>query len=136
MFKYFLFLFIVFIPFAHAAEILTPEGVLQEPSWTPEEQQAALSKKLIRNTPHSSSFWIRLLSFEEPHTHNDHNLTVVVMRGKSLMHLGSQTKEIKEGDIVEIPKGTVHWVENKSAGPCLVYAVFTPILEGMDYQPA
>lgn len=131
--KFFLLL-LLFSSAAHAAEILTPEGVLREPGWSAEEQAADLSKKLIKNSPDSSSFWIRLKVSEKPHVHQDHDVTVVVLRGKSLMHLGLQVREIKEGDIIEIPRGIVHWAENKGPEPCLVYAVFTPVLEGKDYR--
>lgn len=118
----------------YAGEVLTPEGFLREPVWTEEEKQADISRRMIKSNPDASSSWILLNRLEKPHTHNAHDLTVVMVRGEVAMHLGSKTEKIQKGDIIEIPRGVVHWAENTGAEPALVYAVFTPLLEGNDYQ--
>ncbi len=130
-------LFLLFLPVARAAEsrVLTPQGWVPEPVWTEEEQKAPIAKKLIRNTKGSSSFFIRLNGWEEPHTHRDHDLTVVILKGKAVLHYEVGGHEIREGDVQEIPRGTVHWVENKGKKAVLAYAVFSPPLEDMDYYP-
>ena len=139
MIKIFSLALVIFIscPFgsAHAGKILTPDGYLEEPVWTSEELQVDISRKLIKNTEGASFFWIRLKGSETPHTHNIHDLTVVMIHGEALVHLGAKAEKVQTGDVIEIPRETVHWAENRGSKPALIYAVFTPFLEGKDYQP-
>lgn len=128
------FFLLVFYSSAYAGEVLTPEGFLQEPVWTEEEKQAGISRRMIKSNPAASSLWILLNGSEKPHTHNAHDLTAVMVRGEADMHLGSKTEKVQKGDIIEVPRGVVHWAENTGTEPALVYAIFTPLLEGKDYQ--
>lgn len=121
------------IAFAERSKVLTASGWVPEPAWSDEEKKAPVAKKLIAMNQSSSSFFIRLQESEEPHLHENHDLTVVVLDGEARIHYRDRAYDLRKGDIQEIPKGTPHWVEKKGKRAVLAYAVFSPPLEGKDY---
>ena len=62
--------------------------------------------------------------------HSEH---VVVLSGKATMKLGDKTFPIKKGDVVFIPKNTVHSVIATSKNePLKVLSVQAPYFDGAD----
>ena len=116
-------------------QIVSPEKQLTSLSWSSEELARDPSVKTLRVTGEASYHLIRLNGKEKPHTHDDHDLAVFVLKGKALLHLGERTVTVRAGDVIEITRGTVHWAENLSGEPALVYAVFTPSFDGKDHHP-
>jgi len=55
-----------------------------------------------------------------PHYQKVSDEIYTILRGKGLVTVGSQTKEVSEGDVVAIPKGEVHSFVNTGQEPCLV----------------
>ena len=80
----------------------------------------------------SSSFAIWIKNEVKPHKHLNHSEVVTVLRGKAIMWVGQDSSVIKKGDVIVIPKGTVHSVVTKSKKPLLVVSVQSPRFVGKD----
>ena len=89
----------------------------------------------IRNlwkTEDASAHIIRLRTAEKPHVHEHHDLTVFVLSGSARVFLDGKFILSHAGDVIEIPRGTLHWAENLDKDASEVYAVFTPTYDGQD----
>ncbi len=115
--------------------VITPDGDLPAPTWTVEEQAKPIAVHRLRATAETSISVIRLAGAEQPHIHKDHDLVVVLLSGAARLHLGQRVIDVHPGDVMEIPRGTVHWAENTGAGASEVYAVFSPPYDGRDNLP-
>ena len=89
----------------------------------------------LRVTPETSHHIIRLKNAEKPHIHKHHDLTVFVLEGTAVIHFDNKNLIAKAGDVIEIPRGVVHWAENLDRRGSQVYAIFNPPYEGKDYHP-
>ena len=66
------------------------------------------------------------------HKHLTHSEHVYVIDGEAEMRLGDKTVKIKNGDIIFVPKGTVHAVKVTSKRPLKVLSVQAPHSDGTD----
>ncbi|HEX3133640.1 MAG TPA: cupin domain-containing protein [Planctomycetota bacterium] len=110
-----------------------PDAV--DPLWTEAEMAKPIAVRRLRATAETSISLIRLAGAEQPHIHKDHDLVVVLLAGQARVHLGDHVVEVHPGDVMEIPRGTVHWAENTGATASEVYAVFSPPYDGHDNLP-
>lgn len=83
----------------------------------------------------SSHFIIQIRDREKPHIHETHDLTVIVKKGKGILHLGKDELPMRRGDIAFIPKGVLHYFVNTSSEPSIAYVIFTPFYDGKDMKP-
>lgn len=65
------------------------------------------------------------------HFHATHEEVVYVLKGRGALVLGKATQEVKEGDLVYIPTGTVHSFVPRG-GDCQVLSIFAPAFDGKD----
>jgi mannose-6-phosphate isomerase-like protein (cupin superfamily) len=103
--------------------------------WSESEQAKPIAVRRLRSTKETSVSLIRLAGAEQPHIHKDHDLVVVLLSGSARLHLGMNTVEVHPGDVMEIPRGVVHWAENTGPGASEVYAIFSPPYDGLDNLP-
>lgn len=61
-----------------------------------------------------------------PHIHTRESESYYVEAGELLFSLGEETKTVKAGDVVHIPKGTVHTFTNKGTTLAKMMVVFAP----------
>jgi mannose-6-phosphate isomerase-like protein (cupin superfamily) len=115
--------------------VYKPGEILAYINWTPEEQQKDIAIRTLKTTNETSHHLIRLLTREKPHIHAEHDLTVTVIAGKAIVHLGDKIYHTQAGDVIEIPKGVPHWAENIHNPASVVYAIFNPPFDSRDYQP-
>lgn len=80
----------------------------------------------------SSAFAIWVKEEVKPHKHEHHSEVVTVISGKGTMTVNGITKSIRKGDVIIIPKGTVHSVVTTSRKPLLVISVQSPKFVGKD----
>lgn len=106
-----------------------------DPLWTADEREKAIAVRRLRETAEVSVSLIRLAGAEQPHMHKDHDLVVVMLSGTARLHLGNRTVEVRPGDVMEIPRGVVHWAENTGPEASEVYAIFSPPYDGRDNLP-
>jgi quercetin dioxygenase-like cupin family protein len=115
--------------------VVSAQQDLLDPAWTPEELAKPIAVRRLRATPAMSVSVIRLAGAEQPHIHQEHDLVVVLLTGEARLHLGGRVVAVHSGDVMEIPRGTVHWAENAGPGASEVYAVFSPPYDGLDSHP-
>lgn len=112
--------------------IFDEEGETAEMSWTSDELARDIAVKPLRRNAESSYHLIRLQGKESPHVHESHDLVVFMRKGRARVYLKNRWLEMRRGDIIEIPRGILHWAENAASGPSEVYAVFSPPLDAPD----
>ncbi|WP_456481466.1 cupin domain-containing protein [Methanopyrus sp.] len=61
-----------------------------------------------------------------PHYHIDFDEVYWVLEGRGVVHVGSRSLEVHPEDCVEIPRGTVHWVENDGSETLRILCVCSP----------
>lgn len=80
----------------------------------------------------ASSFVIVIKKEVKLHKHLQHSEHVVVLEGSGQMTLGSRSFAIKKGDVVFIPKNTLHGVISMGEQPLKVLSVQAPKFDGND----
>lgn len=91
-----------------------------------------ITNKNLFNDSLSSSFCIIIKNEVKAHKHIRHSEHVIVQSGEAVMRLGEKEFNIKEGDVIFIPKGTVHAVIVKGKKPLKVLSIQTPYFDGND----
>ncbi len=80
----------------------------------------------------SSSFCILIPNEVKAHQHIYHSEQVYVLEGEGKMKLGDKSFLIKKGDLIFIPKNTVHSVKCNSDKALKVISVQSPYFDGSD----
>jgi mannose-6-phosphate isomerase-like protein (cupin superfamily) len=80
----------------------------------------------------AGSFCIIIKNEVKAHKHMKHSEHVIVQSGEAVMRLGEKEFTIKEGDVIFIPKGTVHSVIVKGKKPLKVLSIQAPYFDGND----
>ena len=115
--------------------VISPEATFKQVTWDKTELAGDVAIRTLRQTPEASFHIIRLNKSEKPHIHERHDLVVYVLKEEALVHYRDKTVKVKRGDVIEVPKGTIHWAETVHNKPAEVYAVFTPPFDGKDVKP-
>lgn len=79
-----------------------------------------------------NSFCIVIKTEVKAHKHQEHSEHVIVLDGEGMMKLGDKKFEIKKGDVIFIPKNTVHSVKSTGKVPLKVISVQAPLFNGSD----
>lgn len=72
---------------------------------------------------------------EEPHVHQRHDLTVVMLRGAAVLTVDAEESAIVAGDAVFIPRGRAHFVRNTGREAAVAFVIFSPAFQGDDSVP-
>jgi len=80
----------------------------------------------------ASSFCIVIKKEVKAHKHAQHSEHVIVTEGTGLMKLGENTFEIKKGDVIFIPRNTIHSVKTTGSIPLKVISIQAPLFDGKD----
>ena len=91
-----------------------------------------LYNKALFSDSLASSFVIVIKQGVKPHKHLQHSEHVAVLDGEGEMTLGEKKFGIKKGDVIFIPKNTVHAVKTTSKVPLKVLSVQAPHFDGKD----
>ena len=86
----------------------------------------------IGRDAHSSHHIVWIRDREVPHTHERHDLWVVILRGHGTMRLGDEERPVGEGSVLYVPRGTAHAFRNLSGEVAAAYAVYAPAFDGRD----
>jgi mannose-6-phosphate isomerase-like protein (cupin superfamily) len=68
----------------------------------------------------------------KPHYHEGREEWAYVIRGGGTMLLGDRKRPVKAGDLVYIPRGTVHGFANGAKGQTVVLSIMAPPFDGKD----
>lgn len=80
----------------------------------------------------SSVFVIFIKKEVKKHKHAEHTEQVVVLEGSGEMLLGDKQFKVTKGDVIQIPKGTVHALKVGSKEPMKVLSIQSPYFDGKD----
>ena len=80
----------------------------------------------------ASSFCIVIKKEVKSHRHLTHSEHLVIMEGQGTMKMGDKTILIKKGDLIFIPKNTIHSVMNTGKTPLKVISLQSPFFDGKD----
>ncbi|MCB1734660.1 MAG: cupin domain-containing protein [Gammaproteobacteria bacterium] len=116
--------------------VALPDAVHRLPEWSEAELAQAISVRPLNRSAFASTHLIRLQGREQPHFHDQHDLAITLLHGKSVLHFAERDVALHAGDTAFIPRGTYHWAENTDVGASVVFAVFAPPFDGMDRRPA
>jgi quercetin dioxygenase-like cupin family protein len=106
------------------------EGRTAPPSDAP-----AATREVARGEEASVSFW--QIETEMPaHLHRKHEEIIVVQSGSVETTIGDQRVVLGPGDIVLVPRDTVHSGRSVGSDPARGYSVFAPAFDGRDRVPA
>jgi mannose-6-phosphate isomerase-like protein (cupin superfamily) len=80
----------------------------------------------------STSFCIVIKKEVKAHKHVFHSEQVMVIDGEGQMRLGEKNFPIKKGDVIFIPKNTLHAARSTGKIPLKVLSVQSPVFDGSD----
>ncbi len=80
----------------------------------------------------ASTFCIEIKKEVKAHKHATHSENVIVLEGEGEMNLGDKQLKIKKGDVIFIPKNTIHSARTKGNVALKVLSVQAPIFDGKD----
>jgi mannose-6-phosphate isomerase-like protein (cupin superfamily) len=80
----------------------------------------------------SSSFVIFIKKEVKKHKHQFHTEHVYILEGEGEMLLGEKQLKVKKGDILFIPKNTIHSLKVTSKEPVKVLSIQSPYFDGKD----
>ena len=79
-----------------------------------------------------SSFVIFIKKEVKAHKHATHSEHIYFLDGEGEMMVGEKKISVKKGDMIFVPKGTVHSLEVTSKTPVKVLSVQAPMFDGKD----
>jgi len=120
----------------HSARVVFPHKGYENVQWSNTEKEKNIAIKHLFRNEYSSNHLIRLKNQELPHYHDKHNLTIMIISGETILHFSDREVRLKQGDVVTIPKGTYHWVENIDSEASVAFATFSPPFKGKDRRLA
>jgi quercetin dioxygenase-like cupin family protein len=118
---------------------IAEDGVVSGIEWSAEELASprAVVLRTLRSTQEASHHAILLRGSEQPHVHDRHDLTVFVLKGSVELHIAEQSHRIGAGDVIYIPRGTIHWAKNLDCCEAAeAYVIFSPAFDGKDERAA
>jgi mannose-6-phosphate isomerase-like protein (cupin superfamily) len=80
----------------------------------------------------STSFCIVIKKGVKAHKHLYHSEHVLVLEGEGVMRLADSSFTLKKGDLIFIPKNTIHAVKTNSKVPLKVLSIQSPLFNGSD----
>ena len=91
-----------------------------------------VSKVRILEMENSSAHFIQIRGTEKKHSHDLHDLTVIIQSGSGRMYLGASSVGVAAGAVIFIPRGLEHYFVNGGPEPASAIAVYSPAFDGKD----
>lgn len=74
---------------------------------------------------------ITVLGTVGKHLHKEHEEVFIITKGSGIIGIGEEEREVKEGDVIPIPKNTWHYVKVKDK-PFEIIEVTSPQFDSKD----
>ena len=126
-------------PRGPAGESGQGEGDVSLKRWLPSnpiQENEEISIKEIHRTPEWSAHVVQIRTREKSHLHKDHDVIVILERGRGTLSMGTQRRVLTPGTIAFIPRGVVHQFVNESEEPALAFVISVPPSDSKDTVPA
>jgi len=76
--------------------------------------------------PRSKHVLVQVRDREPAHVHTDSDITVWLLRGHGVMHVGGKEHPVKAGDIIHVPRDVVHHYVNQGPETGAALVVYSP----------
>lgn len=80
----------------------------------------------IFENPRSKHVLVQVRDREPAHVHTDSDITVWLLRGHGVMHIGDKQHPVKTGDVIHIPRDVVHYYVNQGSEPGAALVIYSP----------
>lgn len=80
----------------------------------------------VFENPRSQHVLVQVRNREPAHVHTDSDITVWLLHGDGVMHIGGKTHPVKTGDVIHIPRDVVHYYVNRGPGVGAALVVYSP----------
>lgn len=101
-----------------------------------ESPQMKTNENIVMETFESaesvSHHLVRIRDREKLHTHETHDLTVVMVKGEGIMEVGEKKMKVAHGSVVFVPRKEKHRYINTGKEPGVALVIFTPAFDGKD----
>ncbi len=74
----------------------------------------------------SSNVLVQVRDREPLHRHIDSDITVFLLRGAGDLRIGKETRAVRAGDVIHIPRGAIHAFINRGPEPAAALVVYSP----------
>lgn len=102
--------------------VTLPLAKLVEAAALPEDQSMRVVP--VGSDAHTQHQVVAIRDRESPHTHDDRDLFVVMLRGHGHMRIGDEERPVGPGSVLYVPRGVVHAFRNEAEVPAVAYAVY------------
>ena len=120
-------LLLIILPFVAKAQSYQSLDTIKAPAvYENIYSRAVASDSLV------SSFVIFIKKEVKKHKHVSHSEHVYVLEGEGEMMVGEKIFKIKKGDIIFVPKNTIHALKVTSSTPVKVLSIQAPLFDGKD----
>jgi len=126
-------LFGLVIPLSNAKTNQT-EAKIQSVQWVIDHVKPQNPNVPIRLFEQGEKVTVNVVTPTTPlkaHYHATHEEVVYIIRGHGKMRLGDKTQEVQAGDIIYIPRKTVHSFVPEG-GDCQALSIYAPAFDGKD----
>jgi len=89
----------------------------------PEENIKALP---LHRDAHNAAVLVQVREREPRHYHADSNITVFMLEGQGVLHVGNQSFDMTVGDSALVPRGAPHYFVNRGAAPAAALVIYAP----------
>ena len=114
--------------------LITPESIQPEVEWTVQERADPFARRLVHTEAGSSTHVLLLRKVEASHVHDTHDRTLIVASGAGWARLGARNFRYGPGDVITIPRGSTHALENTADEGSQFYEIFAPAYDGRDWR--
>lgn len=81
---------------------------------------------LLYENPRSKHVLVQVRDREPPHIHADSDITVWLLQGQGVLHVAGKEHPVKAGDVLHIPRDTVHYYVNRGFEIGAALVVYSP----------
>jgi quercetin dioxygenase-like cupin family protein len=110
----------------HLGDVLAAHPVPADPG--------ASVTEVLRGASSSVNVW-QITGSMPAHLHREHEEVIVVRSGRARAQIGEQTLDLGPGDVVLVPRNTVHGARALGEEPMVGFSVFAPAFDGKDRVP-
>jgi mannose-6-phosphate isomerase-like protein (cupin superfamily) len=101
----------------------TVDALLAAEPLGPKENLKAVT---LARSEESVHLLVQVREREPLHYHADSDISVLLLRGAGEMHLGEEKYKVKAGDVMLVPRGTVHYFVNAGPEPAAALVIYSP----------
>lgn len=80
----------------------------------------------IFENPRSKHVLVQVRDREPAHIHADSDITVWLLRGHGVLHVGNKQYPVKTGDVIHVPRDVVHYYVNRGPEIGAALVIYSP----------